>query len=93
MNPDAVNALFEVLGALFVVGSIFKLSSDKMVRGVFWLQPTFFSFWGFWNLYFYPYLDQWVSFWAGLFMVTVNTTWLVMFFYYGRQERINGFSR
>jgi len=87
MSADAVTAFFEFLGGLFVIGSIFRLLKDKMVRGVHWPQPVYFTAWGFWNLYYYPHLNQWISFWGGAFLVVANAVWLGMFWYYKNKEK------
>jgi hypothetical protein len=59
--PDIINGSYEVLGGFMIWLSIRKLFHDKMVRGVHWAPMLFFATWGLWNLYYYPYLGQWVS--------------------------------
>ncbi len=67
--------------------SIRRLWIDKLVRGVSLVPIAFFASWGFWNLYFYPSMDAWWSFLAGLFMVLANAAWLLqMGFYIGREK-------
>jgi uncharacterized membrane protein YfcA len=83
--PDLINGIFESCGGLFIALSVIKLHHEKIVRGVSWMHVTFFSAWGFWNLYFYPHLDQWMSFWGGLLLVAVNTVWLGQIMYYNRR--------
>jgi len=83
---DIVNGGFEILGAPFIILSIIKLHKEKVVRGVNWLHVGFFSLWGFWNLYYYPHLGQWVSFWGGVFLTLANTGWLVQLIYYSNKE-------
>ena len=88
MTPDQINAVFELVGALFICLSIRELWIDKIVRGVSLVPITFFALWGFWNLYFYPSVDAWYSFLAGLFMVAANAVWLAqMVFYISRERR------
>lgn len=82
--PDFINGAFETAGGFFILLSVIKLHREKMVRGVSWLHAGFFATWGYWNLFFYPHLDQWLSFWGGLFLVAVNTWWLGQLVYYGR---------
>ena len=84
MWPDAVNGAFELLGGAFIAQSILKLHREKMVRGVSWLHAGFFSVWGFWNLFYYPHLDQWLSFAGGVGIVTANTIWLGQLIWYSR---------
>jgi len=80
--PDLINGLYETLGGGFIALSIIKLHREKTVRGVSWLHVAFFSSWGLWNLYFYPHLDQWFSFWGGVALVSANAIWLGQIFYY-----------
>jgi hypothetical protein len=60
--PDLINGLFEGCGALFISRSIYLLHRQKKVRGVSLIHVAFFMFWGWWNLYYYPHLNQWLSF-------------------------------
>jgi uncharacterized membrane protein YfcA len=83
---DIINGLFECSGGFFILLSILRLHKDKQVRGVSWLQVGFFSSWGFWNLYFYPHLGQWLSFAGGMFLVLANTFWLGQIAYYSRKH-------
>jgi hypothetical protein len=38
---------------------------------------------GFWNLFYYPHLDQWLSFAGGVLIVLANTVWIAMAVHYG----------
>lgn len=80
--PDIINGAFESTGGFFILLSVVKLSRDKKVQGVHWGHSAFFTAWGLWNLYFYPHLDQWLSFWGGMFLVSVNAVWLGQIFWY-----------
>ena len=82
MTPDLINGLFETAGGLFIMLSIRTLHRVKLVRGVSWIHVSFFSSWGYWNLYYYPTLDQWFSFWGGVFLVAANTYWLGQIVFY-----------
>ncbi len=75
---DLVNGLFELCGAFFVWLNVRKLHIDKQVRGVYWPVTAVFSVWGLWNLYYYPSLDQWFSFSAGIVLVSANIVWVGM---------------
>jgi uncharacterized membrane protein YfcA len=86
LKPDVINGLFEVCGGFFLLANVFKLYKDKRLRGYHWLSTVFFTAWGLWNLYFYPYLEQWVSFAGGIFIVIVNATWLGQIIYYSRKK-------
>jgi uncharacterized membrane protein YfcA len=84
--PDLINGCFEILGAPFVCLSIIKLLKDKKVRGVSWKHITFFTSWGFWNLFYYPHLNQWCSFLGGLGIVITNLIWLGLILHYLRKK-------
>lgn len=84
MSLDHANALFELGGAFFVAWfSIRKLMRDREVKGVSWIHIAFFSAWGFWNLVYYPSLEQWWSFGAGLCLVVTNSIYAFLLIYYG----------
>lgn len=83
---DQVNGLFECFGGVFIINHIATLYKDKMVRGVSIISTVFFAIWGFWNLYFYPHLGQWASFYGGLVITITNTIWIGMMIYYTNKE-------
>jgi hypothetical protein len=85
--PDMINGLFESCGGFFVLLGVLNLHRAKTVRGVSWIHVAFFSSWGYWNLYFYPHLNQWLSFSGGVFLVAVNTCWLAQIGYYLIREK------
>jgi len=85
MIPDIINGLYELLGAPFILLSVWNLHKQKSVRGVSWMHVAFFSTWGYWNLFYYPYLGQWYSFIGGVAIVITNTLWLCQIFYYLRK--------
>jgi len=84
---DCVNGVYELLGAPFILMSVFALYRAKKVRGISWIHVLFFSSWGYWNLYYYPHLNQWWSFAGGLALVAVNTFWLGQILYYNKKEK------
>ena len=84
--PDIINGLFEFLGSVVLWKNVLVLNRDKGYLGVHWTTTAFFSLWGYWNIYYYPHLDQWASFAGGLSIVTANTVWLVQMLYYGRKN-------
>jgi hypothetical protein len=86
MAPDKINGLYEFLGACFISMNVWRVYKDKKVSGVALTPTFFFTSWGFWNLYYYPSLDQWWSFSGGLFIVIMNMTWLGMAVYYGNKS-------
>lgn len=86
---DFLNGSFELLGGLFILLSIIKLHREKRVRGVSYIHVGYFTAWGYWNIYYYPYLNQWISFIGGLSVVTINTFWLGQIIYYTIMEKRN----
>jgi len=82
---DLVNASFEGAMALAIWPSIWRLWRDKVVRGFHWFTISVPTAWGFWNLYYYPWLGQHASFTAGLMVVTSNVVYLSMLAYYLRR--------
>ena len=85
--PDLVNAVFEVGGGAIIILNIKRIMRDKKVRGFDWRVMAFFTLWSYWNLYYYPQLDQWLSFFAGLGIVVTNTIYTVLMVYYVMLER------
>lgn len=80
--PDLINGLFEFSGGAFILNHCRLAIRDKAVAGVSILSIVFFTFWGLWNLYYYPHLHQWLSFSGGIFIVTANTWWVMLLMYY-----------
>jgi len=80
--PDLINGAFEVSGGFMLLMDVFRMYKDRILKGVHWGPRVFFTTWGFWNIFYYPHLDQWASFVGGLFIVSVNTLWLGMTFYF-----------
>ncbi len=82
---DAGNAAFESAGAILMWRNVLQLRRDKQVRGVYWPAWAFFAVWGMWNVFYYgPALGQWLSWWAGLALVSGNLTWVFLAFKYRR---------
>lgn len=82
---DLINGIFELAGALVVWKNVNQLIKDKQIKGVYYPLWVFYAAWGFWNLYYYPSLNQYLSFYAGIVMVIGNTIWVSLAFYYGRK--------
>jgi len=82
VSPDAINALFQVLGAFIVLLNVYRVYRDKIVRGVDWRVTAFFVAWGLWNMYYWPHLGQWLSFWAGVAMTLSNLVYLGLMLFY-----------
>ena len=79
---DIINGVFESLAGLFVLMHCRQLYIDKQIRGVSWIATVFFGSWGFWNLYYYPSLNQTFSFAGGILVGLANLTWLSMMWHY-----------
>ena len=84
MTPDIGNSLFEAGGAYFIWKNVFVLLNQKQIRGVYWPAWLFFALWGLWNLWYYPSLSQWLSFAAGIVLVSGNILWCILAFRYRR---------
>ena len=83
MSPgDLINGSFELIGGFMLIANCFRLYRDKMVKGINSWATAFFMLWGYWNIYYYPSLDQWLSFISGLVIVAANTAWLGMMLHY-----------
>ena len=87
MWQDKINGLFELMGGVFILLHCLRLYHDKKVRGVSFIATAYFVLWGYWNIYYYPHLEQWVSFAGGLTIVAMNTLWITMMLYYIRKEK------
>jgi hypothetical protein len=86
-SHDAINAAFEGGGAIFLCLNVRRLLKDKSVKGVSLLATSWWTAWGFWNVYFYSAVNTPASFWAGIAVVLVNAVWLCLAVYYARAER------
>ena len=73
---DLGNGIFESIGGWCVFQNVKRIRADKVVKGVDWRVTGFFTSWGIWNLWYYPSLDQWLSFAGGLSIVFGNGLWL-----------------
>jgi hypothetical protein len=82
MNNDMINAFFEFGGGIAILNHCRVLYKDKQVNGVSVLSTIFFTAWGFWNVYYYPSLNQWVSFYGGLIIAAANFLWVSLLIRY-----------
>jgi len=87
MWQDTINGMFELMGGVFVFLHCLRLYKDKRVKGVSFVATGYFAMWGFWNIYYYPSLQQWASLVGGLLIVAMNVLWITMMFYYIRKEK------
>lgn len=86
MIPDAINGCFEILGSFFILNHCRVLLKQKKVSGVSVVSTVYFSAWGFWNLYYYPSLDQWMSFTGGIAIMLSNVLWIGLMLWYRRDR-------
>ena len=75
---DTINGLFEFISGMFLWHSVYILFKDKTVKGVSIISTSVFSAWGMWNLYYYPFLGQWMSFLGGINIFTANIVWVFL---------------
>lgn len=93
MSPDHINALFELFGGFVIWKSIILLYRQKQVRGISIWTISFFVSWGFWNLFYYPHLNQWWSFLGGCNIGLANSIWTSQMIYYNyfyKGGKLNG---
>lgn len=83
---DIVNGCFEGFGGVMQLLNCLRLYQDKRVQGVSLIATAFFTSWGFWNLYYYPSLHQWMSFAGGILIVSGNTIWISLAIYYKKKN-------
>ena len=86
-TPDLINGLFEIIAGLFLLQNCWRLYKDKEVRGWSILSQAFFTSWSYWNCYYYPGLNQWLSFFSGILVCVANTLWTTMAIYYTRKNK------
>ena len=79
---DIINGFFESIGGLLLWLSCYRLYQHKEVKGVSMIPIAFYASWGYWNLFYYPSLNQWFSFVGGIVVISANTTWVIMAIYY-----------
>lgn len=86
MAPDFYNGMFELGGAMFALLNVRQAHLDKQVKGVSWIAVLFFAAWGYWNVYYYPVIDQPYSAACAVVLALVNTVWMTQLFYYSRRN-------
>lgn len=86
--PDLINALFESISGIALWNNVRILFRDKKIKGVSVLTTIFFTLWGYWNLFYYPHLNQILSFLGGLLVVSANTTWVILAIRYRKKRNL-----
>jgi hypothetical protein len=84
---DAVNAVFELGGAMVLTRNVRALWRDRRIAGVTLLPTLWFQLFGAWNLYFYYQIGQRLSSVAGMSVFAVNTAWLLLALWFTRGTR------
>ena len=79
-----INGILSIASCLFLIPTLVSTYQHKKVVGVHWITPTFFTFYGFWNLDFYWHLGQIMSMGASGAMLICNAVWLAMVVRYSR---------
>ncbi len=79
---DYINAIFEFGAILGIYGHIFQIKKDKVVKGTYIPTVVFFTSWGFWNIYYYPSLQQWFSALAGSILAILNCYYVYLLLKY-----------
>ena len=78
VTPDLVNGVFEGGGAVFALLNVRRLLLDWRVRGFSPAATIFWLLWGYWNIYYYAEIQQPWSWWGGVALSFVNTTYVLM---------------
>jgi hypothetical protein len=86
--PDLINAAFEFSGGYFVFRHCLAVKRDKAVKGVSIISTVFFALWGWWNIYYYPSLEQWASFYGGIAISAANMYWIYLLMKYRTKETV-----
>lgn len=85
--PDIINGCFEFAGALAGFWNVVVILRQKGVKGFAPLASIYFTVWGAWNIYYYPYLGQWFSL-AGTIAITVsNGLFAALAIHYSRRQK------
>jgi len=87
--PDLGNAAFEGFATVISMLNVWQILKDKEVKGVSAWPTIGFTMWGIWNLFYYPFLGQTYSAIAAGGMITVNATWLYLYWKYTRGTNKN----
>lgn len=87
MWQDFCNGGFEFFAGILNWINVYRVYKDKEVKGYSIGVASFFAAWGFWNLYYYPFLNQWISFVGGMSISLSNLAWISLAIYYSKHNR------
>jgi hypothetical protein len=86
ITPDVINGIFEVCGSVAVWLNFAAILKDRGYAGTRVPMMAFFTSWGFWNLFFYSHLMQWVSLYASVLLTSGNVAVIAAMLYFGRKK-------
>lgn len=82
MTTDAINGLFETVGGCLLFLNCWRIHKDREIKGTSIFPVVLFTSWGFWNLFFYPSMGAWYSFYGGTIIAAANIVWISLVIYY-----------
>lgn len=85
--PDTINGTYEILGGFALAWNCVRTYLDKEIKGISIVSMIFFTSWGYWNLFYYPHLNQWMSTIGAAILVFFNTIWVGQAIYYTRKNK------
>lgn len=87
MTPDLINASFEIGASAIIWYNVHRILKDKEVKGLEWKTWIFYAVWGMYDfIYYYPHLEQTLSFYAAIFLSVGNWTWIGLAFKYRKKK-------
>ncbi|HVM73411.1 MAG TPA: hypothetical protein VMU13_00835 [Candidatus Paceibacterota bacterium] len=84
--PDALNGFFETGGGIFSLLNCKAILRDQELKGASLIAFCFYVLWGLWNLYYYPHLGQYLSWYGGILIVLVNSWYIYLILYFRVQK-------
>ena len=84
--PDLINGSYEFLGGIALWNNVYGIWKDKAYAGIRISSMAFFTSWSLWNLYYYPHLNQWISFFGGLSIGLANLVFVSLMIRYGKRK-------
>jgi hypothetical protein len=80
VNIDAINAGFELTGAVMNWFNLAALVRDKEIKGVHWFTTVIYCSWGLWHVVYFSELNQPLSFAGNALGTLANVCWLLLLF-------------
>lgn len=82
MINDLINSMFLLVSSFVLWYNCYVLYYTKKLIGYSYWAVFFFTMWGYWNIYYYAYLNQWISWCSEISIVLANTLYGAMLIYY-----------